>query len=184
MLRPAAERDIPEILIAYQDDPELHVRLGEDRPPSGAQLGCRMERAEEDLEDGTVIRLTLIEPGSDDCRGQLTVHAFDWEHSRAELGIWVAPQLRNRGIARRALRLAAPWLFETYALKRLAILTRPENEPMQRAAGAAGFVREGMLRAYLRERGRRVDMTVLSLIPTDLDHDPVAERDHAYGPKP
>src|SRR6516225_8543725 len=30
VLRLAAERDIPEILIAYQDDPQLHVRLGED----------------------------------------------------------------------------------------------------------------------------------------------------------
>ena len=42
-LRYAAERDIPEILIAHQDDPELHVRLGLVRPPSGAELGRRIE---------------------------------------------------------------------------------------------------------------------------------------------
>src|SRR6516164_7166506 len=39
VLRDYAERDIPEILIAYQDDPRLHQRLGQNRPPSGAELG-------------------------------------------------------------------------------------------------------------------------------------------------
>ena len=44
MVRASAERDIPEILIAYQDDPTLHVRLGLERPPSGAQLGAARAR--------------------------------------------------------------------------------------------------------------------------------------------
>ena len=44
-VRPAAERDIPEVLIAYQDDPELHLRMGEERAPSGAELGRLAERA-------------------------------------------------------------------------------------------------------------------------------------------
>jgi len=30
-LRPFADRDIPDVLIAYQDAPELHLRLGVDR---------------------------------------------------------------------------------------------------------------------------------------------------------
>ena len=43
-LRDYAERDIPEILIAHQDDPRLYVLTGEDRPPSGAELGRAAER--------------------------------------------------------------------------------------------------------------------------------------------
>ena len=35
-LRFASEWDIPDILIAFQDDPQLHVSLGMGRPPSGA----------------------------------------------------------------------------------------------------------------------------------------------------
>ena len=167
-LRPAAERDIPEILIAYQDDPELHVCLGEDRPPSGAQLGRRMEAAQADMDQGLSIRLTITVDGSDDCAGQITVHEFEWQQSRAEIGIWVAPQLRNRGVARRALSLAAPWLFDTFELRRIALLTEPDNEPLLHAARGAGFVHEGLLRAYMRRRGSRVDMAVLSLTPSDL----------------
>ena len=32
VLRDYAERDIPEILIAHQDDPRMHLLTGEDRP--------------------------------------------------------------------------------------------------------------------------------------------------------
>src|SRR5205085_729432 len=47
IVRLGAERDIPEVLIAYQDDRALHLRLGQERPPSGAELGRRAERDNE-----------------------------------------------------------------------------------------------------------------------------------------
>ncbi|MGI8864088.1 MAG: GNAT family N-acetyltransferase [Solirubrobacteraceae bacterium] len=168
-LRFAAERDIPEVLIAYQDDPELHVRLGEDRPPSGAQLGTRSERAEADRADGIRATLTVLESGSERCRGQVTVQKLDWGHRRAELGVWLAPQVRGRGYAPRALRLSADWLFSSAGLERLQLLTQPDNEAMIAAARSAGFALEGVLRGYERERGGRVDLAILSLLPRDLE---------------
>jgi RimJ/RimL family protein N-acetyltransferase len=167
-LRLAAERDIPETLIAHQDDPRLHVHLGLDRPPSGAELGRRAEGEPAERAAGVRLALTILTPGSEDCRGQIEVHGADWEHERASLGIWVAPGYRGRGVAREALRLAGGWLFSANGLMRLALLTEPANEPMIRAARAAGFTQEGVLRSYGRERGRRVDLAVLSLIPADL----------------
>jgi len=168
-LRFASERDIPEVLIAYQDDPELHVRLGEVRPPSGAQLGRRSERAEADRAGGIRATLTVLEPGSDRCRGQLTVQNVDWDHLRAALGLWLAPQVRGRGYAPRALRIGADWLFASCGLERLQLLTDPDNEAMLAAARSAGFVFEGILREYGPERGRRVDLAILSLLPRDLE---------------
>jgi RimJ/RimL family protein N-acetyltransferase len=167
-LRMAGEWDIPEILIAHQDDPLLHVALGQDRPPSGAELGRAAERFEAARLAGRSLTLTLVQTGGEDCRGRLTVHKLDWDSLRAELGIWVAPRLRNRGFASTALALAGRWLFDTARLERLGILTEPGNEPMVRAARAAGFVQEGVLRSYGRERGRRVDLAVMSLLPSDL----------------
>jgi len=168
-VRMAAERDIPEILIAYQDDRKLHLRLGQERPPSGAQLGTQSEQAAADLAAGTHAQLTITGVDGDDCIGQVAVHHIDWDHARAELGIWVAPPARNRGVARRALRLVAPWLFGPCGLQRIALLAEPDNEPLLHAARAAGFVHEGVLRAYTRERDTRVDNAVLSLLTTDLE---------------
>jgi RimJ/RimL family protein N-acetyltransferase len=166
-LRYEAERDIPEILIAHQDDPQMHARLGAARPPSGAELGTQSERAEADRRAGTWASLTILQPGDEDCRGRVNVHHVDWDHRRAELGIWVAPQVRGRGMARRALRLATGWLFETCAFERLAVVTECDNAPMRRAAAAAGFVEEGVLRGYDEGPSGRVDCVILSLLRTD-----------------
>lgn len=167
-LRLSAERDIPEILIAYQDDPELHLRMGIGKPPSGAELGRREEYASADRAAGSHLTFTIVEPGSDVCRGQIDVHHTDWENRRAELGIWLAPQVRGRGLASAALTLACRWLFETCGFERLEVLTEPDNERMIRTARRAGFLEEGILRGYLRERGKRVDTTIMSLLPGDI----------------
>jgi ribosomal-protein-alanine N-acetyltransferase len=168
-VRLATERDIPEILIAHQDDPSLHARLGLARPPSGAELGRRTEEQAADRASGTGVWLTILGAESDDCRGQLDVHRVDWDHQRAELGIWIAPRERGHGLASGALVLAGRWLLATCGLMRIELFTEPDNEPMGRAAGRAGFVEEGVLRGYLRERGARVDVTVMSLIAADLE---------------
>jgi hypothetical protein len=39
---------------------------------------------------------------------------------------------------------------------------------MLRAAARTGFVAEGVLHGYVRTRNRRGDVTILSLLPTDL----------------
>ncbi|HEV3056106.1 MAG TPA: GNAT family protein [Solirubrobacteraceae bacterium] len=167
-LRFGAERDIPEILIAHQDDPTMYVRLGAERPPSGAELGREAERAEADRLAGSHLELTIVETGSDDCRGRIAVGNVDDDAARAELRVWVAPECRRRGYARRALALAAPWLFEACGLKRVAVLTETDNAGMLGAADGAGFVREGVLRGYWRGRRTRIDAVVLSLLPADL----------------
>lgn len=168
-LRLAAERDIPEVLIAHQDDPQLHLRLGLDRPPSGAELGRRVEAGAADRTAGAAVWLTIVAPGADECCGQIDVHEVDWDHLRAEAGIWVAPALRRRGMAAEALRLSGRWLLGACGLRRVQLMTEPENTPMRRAAGNAGLREEGFLRGYLRERGRRVDVVVMSLITGDLE---------------
>jgi RimJ/RimL family protein N-acetyltransferase len=150
-LRFESERDIPEVLIAHQDDPTLHARLGLHRPPSGAELGGRIERAAGERAAGNAVRFTILEPGSDVCRGQLDVHRVDWDDLRAEAGIWVAPGFRGRGGGSAEL------------------LTEPDNAAMIAAAKAAGLIEEGVLRAYVNERDRRLDLTVLSLLPADLE---------------
>jgi RimJ/RimL family protein N-acetyltransferase len=167
-LRLSAERDIPEILIAYQDDPQLHIRMGEERPPSGAELGRREERAASERAAGTHLTLTILEAGSDICRGQIYVHHVDWDDERAEMGMWLSPQFRGRGLAGPALRLASAWLLRTCRFERLQIVTAPHNEPMIRAARAAGFRYESVLRGYLRERRGRADAAIMSLLPGDL----------------
>jgi RimJ/RimL family protein N-acetyltransferase len=167
-LRDAAERDIPEILIAHEDDPELYARVGLERPPSGAELGRQIEEAQSEHRNGTRARLTILEPSSDEFRGRIDVHNVDWENVSAELGVWVVPRARSNGLARAALRLVARWLFDRCGLARLELLVEPGNQPMLRAGAAAGFVREGVLRGHARGGKNPRDMVILSLLERDL----------------
>jgi ribosomal-protein-alanine N-acetyltransferase len=167
-LRLAAERDIPEILIAHQDDPELYRRMGIRRPPSGAELGRRIEEGAADRASGAGVWLTIVVAGTDDCIGQIDVHDVDWDHRRAEIGMWVAPARRGRGIGSAALALAAHWLLVECGLQRVQLVIEPGNDRMRGAALAAGFTDEGRLRSYLKEPARRVDVTMLGLVAGDL----------------
>jgi RimJ/RimL family protein N-acetyltransferase len=115
-VRLSAERDIPEILIAYQDDSSLPDSLGEARPPSGAMLGQRSEQAADDLLSGRRATFTILEAGSDTCRGEVRVGDIDWEDHRAALLVWVAPQRRGCGVGRRAHDLVRRWLADTCGL--------------------------------------------------------------------
>jgi RimJ/RimL family protein N-acetyltransferase len=140
-LRLAREWDIPDILVAHEDDPELYRCLGLDRPPSGAQLGRRSEAEAALRAAGREVRLTILACGEQECRGQVDVYGVDWDARCAEVGIWLAPQVRGRAWAPRALRLAADWLLGDCGLQRLTLRTDPDNQPMIRAALSAGFTR-------------------------------------------
>jgi RimJ/RimL family protein N-acetyltransferase len=163
-LRDAAERDIPEVLIAFEDDPRMHLRLIADRPPSGAQLGRLAESEAADRAAGSRATLTIVSPPEDLCLGQVSVHNLDWDHQRGDVAIWVAPQARGRGLGADALALASEWLLDRCGLVRVQGFSEPDNEPLLRAARHAGFEVEGVLHAYMRLRSRRIDVAVLSRV--------------------
>jgi hypothetical protein len=117
-LRPISDWDIPEILIAHQDDRTLAAALGLRRSPSGAQLGQEVEDAPVDWAAGT-LKLTLLEPGSDDCRGRLVIDALDFSAGTARAAVWVVPQRRGRGLARGAVALAGDWLARSCGIHQL-----------------------------------------------------------------
>lgn len=90
--------------------------------------------------------------------------------SVGEVGYWVAPWARGRGLAARAARLHAGWGFEALGMARVELLADVENVASQRAAEKAGWVREGVARSVRsapREPGRRVDMVVFARLPSD-----------------
>jgi RimJ/RimL family protein N-acetyltransferase len=120
-LRPIAEWDIPEVLIAFQDDRELHRRLGLPRVPTGAQLGTEVEDAPARRLAGDGVKLTIVSPGGNDCHGRVEVGAIDWERGSASVHVWVIPQLRGRGYEQRAAELAQRWLQDSVGLRELTV---------------------------------------------------------------
>jgi RimJ/RimL family protein N-acetyltransferase len=120
-LREIAEWDIPEVLIAHQDDRDLHRRLGLRKPPTGAQLGSEVEQAGAERLAGHSVKLTIVEPGQNDCRGRVEVSGFDWEQGSAAVRVWAAPHVRGRGYEQRAAELASEWLRTGVGLRHVEV---------------------------------------------------------------
>jgi RimJ/RimL family protein N-acetyltransferase len=136
-------------------------------PYSDADAEGFLAGAAQRWDDGLEAGLAIVDPVTDDLLGALGLHAV--EAGRWEIGYWVAPWARRRGVATHAVRLASAWALRTYGLVRLALLTLEGNVASQGVAIASGFRREGTLRNMLDDRGRPVDGVVFSRVPGDRE---------------
>lgn len=101
--------------------------------------------------------------------GSIAVKPFGGsDRCRAELGYAVASEYWGRGIATRAVRLAANAAFVEWGhLERLEAVVDLENAASQRVVEKAGFTREGVLRKYYLLKGKPRDAVIFSLLSTD-----------------
>jgi RimJ/RimL family protein N-acetyltransferase len=100
--------------------------------------------------------------------GQASLRYAGTDDGRASLGYWVAPDHRRKGFARAALSTLADWAANNLHIQRLELYVEPWNEGSWRAAEAAGFTREGLMRQWERVGHQRRDMYMYSRI-TSLD---------------
>lgn len=84
------------------------------------------------------------------------------------VGYWVAADARRRGVATGALRLVTRWALDELGLRRLELVTLPENVASQRVAEKAGFRRERVLRRHVEHHGERVECVLFSIGPDGL----------------
>ena len=110
----------------------------------------------------------MIADATDDRPVGLLHLEFEDDEEVGRLAVSVFPQARGRGIAARALRLAAIWGLQTLGLERVFAEAAADNQASIRAIEKAGFHREGTLRAHCKTHGRRHDCVMFSLLPIDL----------------
>jgi len=85
----------------------------------------------------------------------------------AEVGYWVAPGARRRGVACRAAAAVTQWALRDVGFARVELLAAVDNTGSRRVAERIGFAQEGVLRSAGAGRGERVDLVMYSRIAND-----------------
>jgi RimJ/RimL family protein N-acetyltransferase len=160
--RQLEDRDIPIVAPAFRDpgiggengmppfDEEELRAVFRDRIPELRAHGVLFPYVIEDSTDGSIL-------------GGVTLRHFDPMRGVIEVGYWLFPQARGRGLATRAVRAVAREAFAS-GLWRIEANVRIGNDASERVLERAGFSREGVKRRLLRHGGERVDATCFSLL--------------------
>jgi RimJ/RimL family protein N-acetyltransferase len=161
VLRPMSEDDAPAYAAAFRDDPDLGRLLGLDTDLDEGDARARIAEHAQAARAGRYVELA-VETADLPFAGTVTAVSLNERHLRCEVGYWLVPAARGRGLARTAAALLTEWAFATLPLDRLEITTTPGNAAALRLAAAIGFEREGVMRARNFERGRPVDLVMLA----------------------
>jgi RimJ/RimL family protein N-acetyltransferase len=171
VLRPVEERDVDAYVAAFVDDPELGRWAGFQEDPNEEWVRTQLAKAAERRAAGDFAELAIADAGSDAFIGALALHHFGWRSGRLELGVWVVPGARRRGVARGALTLLLDWLVDEAGFRRVELHTTPDNERMCGLAERLGFAREGVLREREIERGVPVSVVAYGLLRDEWQAD-------------
>jgi RimJ/RimL family protein N-acetyltransferase len=166
-LRRLEHADVDAYVAAFAADPELGRLLGLESDPDQAVLRDRLDRLDAAFASGRFVEVAIADAGSGEFLGSLTLHELDWKNRRGEVGFWIVPAARRRGVCEAAVRLALRWMFDGLDLERVELTTTTDNVALAGLAAKLGFRREGTMRGRNLERGRRIDIVQFGLLRDD-----------------
>ena len=154
--------DVDALLPAFSD-PE--TRDAGNLPAFGrAELLASLRDLPALAQSGRLLPLAAVDKGTGEVIGAGMLHHLDAERSIVEIGYWVLPQARGRGVATTIARMLGEHAF-SLGIDRVAAYVNVDNEVSERVLERAGFTREGVVRSMPKPDGRRVDKTLFSLLP-------------------
>lgn len=147
-LRPPRPDDA-EAMLAQAGDPGSLATGFTGTAPSAGQMRRRADQGALDWLVARAAALAMVDIASGRFAGELQLRQ-PGPPGVVGVGYTVHPDFRGRGYTARALRLLATWAFAEGGFTRLELGAKTANAASQKAALAAGFVREGECRARLR----------------------------------
>lgn len=82
--------------------------------------------------------------------GLIDIFAFDARAARAELGVYILPEWRGKGLALQAMQWVENYCFEHLGLHQLYAYVLVSNERSVHLFERAGYTRSGMLNDWVR----------------------------------
>lgn len=140
----------------------LHWEEWPEAVRSTEQAHALLERLESDWRAGRTFSFGIF---TDEgvVIGGVTVSNVLWDCRCADLGYWVEPRFRGKGIAAWAARLLLDFCFRVLRLQRLALVIRVDNLASQRVAEKLGAQFEGIARKRIFHAQEALDARVYAI---------------------
>lgn len=113
---------------------------------------------------GEELHFAMADARSDRFLGAISIFGFDHDADAAELGYWLAPWGRGRGVATSAVSLVSTWAFEHLPVDQLKLLISDDNIASLKLAARAGYESDGTAPVLEEHNGRQ--RRIVTLIRT------------------
>ena len=100
--------------------------------------------------------------------GVIGLSDIEQQHSRAEMGYWIAIKFWNRGFATEAARAVLDYFFSGLDLQRIFAHHFKRNPASGKVLEKIGMQKEGVLRSHIKKWGKFEDLVVYGILRSDL----------------
>ena len=165
-LSPACESD-PAAIAAAISDPDIAHWIAAIPWPYTEADGAHFvdEIARSGWNSGQHLAWVVSQPGSSDVLG--AVGLTERLPAVFEVGYWLTPSARGRGLATESVRAACRFAFDVLGAQRVEWQAAVGNNPSRAVAERSGITIEGTARHRLTVDGRPADTWLGSLLPGD-----------------
>jgi RimJ/RimL family protein N-acetyltransferase len=165
LLRPWTANDVDHVYRACQD-PDIQRWTTVPSPYQHSDAAAYVyEIAPQAWQDGGAV-FAVVGPDNGEVLGTIGAHSM--RDGVAHIGYWTVPAARRQGYTTDALKAITAWFLCERGAMRVELVTEPSNTGSRRVAERAGYIAEGILRSRVVVHGRRADVVMYSMLPSDL----------------
>lgn len=161
-LRPWVPSDAQDVFDACQD-PEIQRWTTVPSPYTADDAAFFVDLVATAWEARLGASFAAIVPGEDRVAASVGIVALDPSTRRAELGYWVAPWGRGRGVGTAALRRVSEWAIDEVGFDLLELVIDPANAASMAVAAAAGYTQVSVDASQLLRAPDHPEFTVQHL---------------------
>lgn len=164
-LRPLADDDVRRVVEACSDERTQQWLGSLPSPYTEADARAWIAGRTQQLATGRTVTWAIADPTTDVLLG--AVNVFDVTEHDAEVGYWLHPDVRGRGVMRSAVSAAAGWAFGELGVGRLRAVAAVDNTASRRVIEACGFTHVGGERLGTVTREGLADVAVYDVVAAE-----------------
>ncbi len=153
-----------EVLYRWENDTALWTVSDTHAPYSRQALWRYLEEYTGDIYSQRQLRLMITLNESSLPAGTVDFINFDPLNNRAELGLFIAQEMRGKGLGKLALELITAYACEHLGLRQLYVYIALDNTVCLELFKQFGYRKVGILKSWIKRGTRYNDVALLQMI--------------------